>query len=416
MISAQIGVYDKNIEQKVRNLFGEANLRDLEKNEYFTFVLTIKNDTPSPLQVRQLYATIDDSEPMAWCAGTIAPGEQANYHIYHVHMGKRQKEGTYRVKYYLNGKVIHQSCFTFRDSPRQHSTARQLPFCMPTAEQIARFPNPENLRSQYISGVLYVEPDIRYTEYAVDFKADHLPNGTYCCPCTFHLAAEELGRTYGKPESNQGITGYAGLQSDCTGKRVGIMSIWDAFFTDPRGKRYRCRPTLAHPQGVSAREFGGEGTGAQYIAPHFWEASHWYRLILRCGRDRATGNVIVAMYLQDLQTMQYLKFCAYDTLMKDTCFIGSPVVFLENFDPRTAGQVRSMEIRNARIKPRGSDTWLPLKQMFIAPNSSAFIDRYIGSYAYGIRNDRFWMITSGVGGDWYRNGKGQQGEWFTLPG
>ena len=36
------------------------------------------------------------------------------------------------------------------------------------------------------------------------------------------------------------------------------------------------------------------------------------------------------------------------------------------------------------------------------------------SYNFGVSGDHFWMITSGVGGDWYGNGTGKQAMYVDL--
>ena len=40
-----------------------------------------------------------------------------------------------------------------------------------------------------------------------------------------------------------------------------------------------------------------------------------------------------------------------------------------------------------------------VKSAFIGSNGG--LPHYNGSYAYGADRSSFWMITSGVGGDWY---------------
>ena len=81
-------------------------------------------------------------------------------------------------------------------------------------------------------------------------------------------------------------------------------------------------------------------------------------------------------------------------------------IFLENYVPSLAGQVRSMEVRNARLLNAETGQWQDVEQLYMGSNGG--IPQYEGSYAFGSRSDRFWMITSGVGGDWYGNGTGQK--------
>lgn len=54
-------------------------------------------------------------------------------------------------------------------------------FQLPSADEIAAYQNPNNSRSPYICGWLSIPADVKYSEYKVEFKADYLPEGTYCC-------------------------------------------------------------------------------------------------------------------------------------------------------------------------------------------------------------------------------------------
>ena len=47
-------------------------------------------------------------------------------------------------------------------------------------------------------------------------------------------------------------------------------------------------------------------------------------------------------------------------------------------------------------------------------HSEGGLPQYEGSYNFGADSECFWMITSGVGGDWYGNGTGQQGGTFSI--
>ncbi len=100
--------------------------------------------------------------------------------------------------------------------------------------------------------------------------------------------------------------------------------------------------------------------------------------------------------------------------MKGTYFKSSVAIFLENYLTQYAGEVRSMETRNARIFNIDTNSWQSLDQLYVMPNATGDLIEYEGSYAYGARADRFWMITSGVGGDWEHNGLGQKPAWFTT--
>ena len=135
-------------------------------------------------------------------------------------------------------------------------------------------------------------------------------------------------------------------------------------------------------------------------------------MLLQCGTSAETGNTTVEQWICDLETNQWTKLCVYDTGLKNSCFVGNVAFFLENYIKELAGDVRSMEIRNPRIRKVGDSGWTNLTQAYMT--SQGGIPKYNGSYAFGTDNDRFWMITSGVGGDWYGNGKGQAAKTYTI--
>ena len=417
VVSGEIYVMNKTSEKYIRSAGSSADLATLGQNEYFSFVFNIKNNSGKRLDVTSAYVKIDGGEPLAWGNFSLEKGQKTFCHVYYTNMQSRQRSGSYTAEFYLNGQKAQTKTFVLRNSAYSDFSGYWGDvFPLPSQSQISAYKNPNNLRSQYLAGYFNIQNETRYTEYSVDFKADYLPLGTYCSLANFHLDQTPLKGNYSNihSEYTDTITGYGGLQRTHDGF-VAIMSIWDTYMTDRNGRQVTLRPKLVYPVGSSANVFGGEGTGAQYITPYKWESSHWYRMLWRCTSDPATGNTIIAMYICDLETMEWTKICAYDTLIKGTSFIGMNGVFLENYLTQHAGQVRSMEIANGRILNKATGSWEALDMMYIMPNASVGITRYDGSYAFGVRNDRFYMITSGVGGDWYNSGRGQKAEWYTVP-
>ena len=85
-------------------------------------------------------------------------------------------------------------------------------------------------------------------------------------------------------------------------------------------------------------------------------------------------------------------------------------VFLENFLPETAGEVRSMEVCNARYLEAGKKQWKDIESVYVSCRDG--LPRYEGSYNFGVNGNRLWMITSGCGGDWFYNERGKKGTLF----
>lgn len=287
-------------------------------------------------------------------------------------------------------------------------------FPVPTDAQITADTNPYNSRSPYIFGWLSIPNGQRFTEYAIDFKADYLPRGTYCCVGQWAMDTTELKKSYTNVHTEySNVFGYAGFQSTVTPKgKTSILSLWDIYGTNSAGKQVTFRAKRVFPTTAdNDNSFGGEGTGAHYIGHFNWEEGHWYRMLLQ-SYPSSSGTMLVDQFVCDLETGVWYRLACYDTGLKKSCFTGPVAVFLENYIPALAGEVRSLEMKNIRYRDADTGKWTPVKTMYIGPNGGT--PTYEGSYAFGSTDDRFWMITSGVGGDWYSNGKGQKAAYYSV--
>ena len=287
-------------------------------------------------------------------------------------------------------------------------------FPVPTADRIKAYTNPDWLRSPYIAGWLSIPDGLKYSEYCVDFKADFAPKGTYCCISNWKLDLSELKKTHTNVHTEySSVQGYAGFQNTDTDKgKATIMSFWDIYATDPSGKDITIRAKLIYPESDGDDAFGGEGTGAHRIVSYDWKDGQWYRMLLQCGKNPDTGNTTVEQWVCELATGKWTKLCVYDTGLKNTTFIGSTAFFLENYLPAYAGEVRSMELKNPRYCRASDGKWVNIDSAYMSSQGGK--PRYEGSYNFGSEGERFWAITSGVGGDWYNNGTGRGAAWIYV--
>lgn len=290
-------------------------------------------------------------------------------------------------------------------------------FSIPSDQQIKDHKNPNNCRSPYIYGWLDTGNNTKFTEYSIDFKADYLPRGTYCCLGQWTMDTSELAKTHTNIRTEySGVSAYAGFQSTTTplGK-ASIMSFWDLYATDPYGRNVTIRPKIIYPEDYSNDDaFAGEGTGAKCINEYNWKEGQWYRMLIQCNNSGATTTV--EQWVCDLQTGTWKKLCVYDTRLPKSCFVGDVAIFLENYIPSLNAEVRSLEVKNARYRDAATGQWKPITRNYIGSQKSSSISSisYDGSYKFGATADRFWMITSGVGGDWNNNGKGQSPGYYNV--
>ena len=288
-------------------------------------------------------------------------------------------------------------------------------FHFPSPQEIQNYNRKSKVRSPCIYGWLRIPNYTKYTEYMIDFKSDHLPKGTYCCLANWSMDYSYLEKQYNMtPEKQEHISAYAGFQSVDNAERRSLMSFWDVFCRDLLNKRYYIRAKRIFPTFTNfSEDFSGEGTGAHCFVAYPWKEKQWYRMHLKCKTSAKTGNTIVEQWVMDLETGANTLLCCYDTGIQHAKFQGSIAIFLENFLTEHAGEVRSLQVCNAKYFSAATKKWIPLTEIYMGSDSG--LPKYEGSYNYGVKDNSFWMITSGVGGDYFNNGKGKKpGTYFIL--
>jgi len=414
-VLSEICVFDANEETYLRTEGRQADLSKLGENEYYTFALILKNNTDAAVDFPNATVSVDGNPPWGWGAFTLQPNMSTRLHIYHVNMENCSTKGEHSVIWQLNDTLTHSDTLTLTDGTYvEQSTFWNSVYEMPPEYEIHAYTNPTNSRSPYIAGWLDISEKTKFTEYSVDFKSDFLPKGTYCCTAQWKMDLTGLKKQYKNVHTDyEQVHAYAGFQNTATEKdRASILSFWDIYATTANGTPVTIRAELLYPETTDNNSFGGEGTGAHCIVPYDWKESHWYRMLLQCSKSESTGTTLVTQWVCDLETGVWTKLCCYDTKLPDSCFTGPVAIFLENYIPDLAGDVRSMELRNIRYKNASDGKWKNVEKSWLAPNGG--LPAYSGSYSYGANSDRFWMITSGVGGDWYGNGHGQKGANYSI--
>lgn len=384
-----------------------GNLSTLPSGSYFSMALRIQNQGAMPFRYREAFVRVDGGEPWRWASGSIGAGGSAVLQIYPVNMQKIMKPGVHTAVWYFDGGAVHQEeFFFFEEMPWEEV------FPFPSRRQIDGYQNTRRFRAPYLGCWLHIPPQERYTEYQINFRAGHLPTGTYCCLGAWKMDHRSLKQSY-RSVREEGVHAYAGFQRLPDGRCVSIMSFWDVYCTDFSGKEHLLRAKLLYPRDpIDGPEFTGEGTGARCIAPFDWEQRHWYRMCLRSFVSPETGTTLVEQWVVDLQTGERKLLCCYDTLIPDSCFCGSTAIFLENFSPKTAGEVRSMEAYRAMYRRADDGCWRGISSAYMYYQDG--LPRCQGSYRFGASGKHLWMITSGVGGDWFNNGKGVKNMTYFL--
>ena len=271
----------------------------------------------------------------------------------------------------------------------------------PNKQEIANYNKTSKSRSPYLCAWYNTGVVGKFNEISVDFKADYVPSGTYCSLANFYLDYEDQLTQYERIELDN-IAGYAGFQRNAVNpnRYNGILSFWDVYCWYKNGMKTTMRAKRIWPEGkVADDSFGHEGEGAHHLQDYPWKAGRWYRMLLQCGRSELTGNTTIEQWFCDLGTKTWTKLCVYDLGAPNLSFKGNMAVFLENFQVETSGEVRTMEVRNVRVRCAATNEWVDVESANISQNFNLF-----GSYQYGADDNTVWMITTGVPGVAPRDG------------
>ncbi len=258
---------------------------------------------------------------------------------------------------------------------------------LPSAEAVAGYLAPD--RSPYI----VCDPQFGIegiTEYAVDFKADSQPRGTYLSVCNLDLDLSELSSRYSNVHRDySGVAAYAGFQVTDDGSKVAIMSVWDTYVTDSSGAESIIHAVRTYPDTYRVSQpFAGEGSGIQTIVDYDWKQGHAYRALIQCRQtDRGTCELIFSV--MDLESGRWDKLVSYDLGYGNT-HMTRTVCFLEDYLVEEAAEVRTMELWNFRAST-GGGAWVPAYSATMRQDYE-----YPGSYNYGSDGARFWAITSAI--------------------
>ena len=402
-LAAQSGGLDVSFETAIFSISKEAFVRKLPEpasqsecgpDEYATVRVNVKNTSDAAVTLRGIYIRVDGGEELRWAKDiTLEPGKSTQLHVYHSNK-KYLTPGLHTVELYAEKALLASGHFSIgRDWSKV--------FKFPSKEQIAA--RPADRRSPYLSTWLSVDKDVRYDAYCVDFKSDHIPYGTYSAVFNGYLDFSSLKGQYASVDSDGHVNLYAGLQQGDEGKESNsILTMWDIYCTDKNGKK-----TIIHPKRTYTAEKtdidkligGAEGEGSQTLLPYNWQAGRWYRMLLRCGTSKTTGNTTMEQWFQDLTTGVWTHMCTYDIGVKNVCFKGSMALFSENFLEQYAGGVRSLEFTNVRIHT--SEGWRDVTSTgYIrsrVDKTGVLADIY-GSWEAGADGNTFYMISTGVSG------------------
>ena len=253
---------------------------------------------------------------------------------------------------------------------------------------------------------------VHYYEYSVEFRAEHLPNATYLSVLNWYTVSNQLNRQYKEVTRDFGLAGYCGFQSLADGKRVAIMSIWDTFCKDTAGRTTVIRAKQTYPEASLSEKYrqqyvdgvpvqwGDEGRFVQCMVDYDWKEDHSYRACIQIFNTYTGKSAELVFGVHDLETGEWTLLMRFE-LGYDEAYMLGGCVFLENYLPRYAGELRSMVLSNFEVTDYHG-------KGVVRARGATFSQNYdhAGSYNFGSDGSRFWAITTGIPGRGRNPGRG----------
>ena len=255
-------------------------------------------------------------------------------------------------------------------------------------------------RAPYICCEPVFKDKSTYVEYSVDFRADHLPKGTYLCVNNFDFDPTSLLERYRSIRRDySGVAGYAGFQRDLSGRCCILLTIWDTYCYDSKGNMTRIHARQVYPKNNKGFEactgdtVTGEGCFVHTSLTYNWKKGRNYRALLQLSNPPDGSNSHILFWVCDLKTKRWSLLVEYD-LGYHGAYMNRSVAFLEDFSYDKSGSLRSMVLSNFRVNSTRSG-WIGTKK---AEFSCMYSNG--GSYRYGTKGNAFWAITTGLRKRW----------------
>ena len=381
-------VHTISSDRYVRHVGPDATKDVLGNDEYYAIYMTIHNNSGQQISFSSATLMID-GQSHGFGGKTIRNGGAVSFYLgYETTKKITAGKHTYTLK--LDGRQVCSGIFKM---PRNWGSVMNLP----TAAQLSAR---GNARSPFIGFYTDFSDGGGYTEYSIDLRMDYQPTHTYICPINWWLNTSSLEKKYARVWSDYGGTGggYCGFQVWDDGTTAVIMTLWDVFCQDKAGNVRQIKAKVLYPENAKDTDFdnSSEGSFVHYLYPFKWEAGKDYRLLLQSSTGD-NGNVLLTLWLKDLELDQWTELYCFDTGLQDV-WISSAAGFVENPNPKVAPYPRTIEFWNVRACMKRTGKWANAKSVTFSVNSSVSKLNYQGSYNFGQDEGSCWIITSGTSG------------------
>lgn len=188
--------------------------------------------------------------------------------------------------------------------------------------------------------------------------------------------------------------GYFGMQNNGRGRRQVLFSVWNSGEEndDPNAVHHTQQTTVVSKgEGVTARDFGGEGSGKQSFRQVDWHADSTYTFLLNA-RNVKEGYTDFSAWFYDSVSRQWLYLSTLRRPNTTTLLTGLHS-FLENFDPLQGDKTRKAYYFNGWVKPQNAD-WQPITKAYLTNDDTGNRGQRL-DFAGSTEGERFYLMNGG---------------------
>lgn len=188
--------------------------------------------------------------------------------------------------------------------------------------------------------------------------------------------------------------GYFGFQNNGRGYRQVLFSVWNSGETnDDPNAVHRAQQTIVvnKGEGVTARNFGGEGSGKQSFVQVNWQPDSVYTFLLNA-RKVKEGYTDFSGWFYDSVADRWLYLSTLRRPNTNNLLRGLHS-FLENFDPNQGDKTRKAYYFNGWVKPVGGD-WLPITKAYLTNDDTGNRGKRLDFYG-STEGERFYLTNGG---------------------
>ena len=187
--------------------------------------------------------------------------------------------------------------------------------------------------------------------------------------------------------------GYFGFQNNSAKRRQVLFSVWNSVDDDnPNNVSQEHRTqVIARGEGVTAQDFGHEGSGKQTFISVDWQPGKTYKFLLNAQKSSSSTTDFSAWFYDSVND----KWIFMATLRRPDTKIKIKGLhsFLENFSPRQGDKTRKAYYFNAWYKPVGKD-WQYISKAKLTNDITGSKGIRL-DFNGGTENDKFFLTNGG---------------------